>query len=210
MALRAAPCNGTDGNLWRLSVGIMEIPSHSPSFKQESAYNVAVPDWSTNGCSMRDFSDESAHEVWADEVADDAELEHVDEYPTHQEIVRQGLDLRYSEPRVKPNTLAGLLGLTMGSVFTVQDGSSGAYRHRLEPMHSLELPSIGAMSRHAQGLAYRYTGVKSDATAWSLPAVHTLRCAPHRFRLPGDQPEPFASAIIEPWLRVGDTHVYSL
>jgi hypothetical protein len=178
-------------------------------YRREASYGTLVSAWDTAGCSMRDFEGDSAHEEWADLVQDDAELAHGEEYPTTQEIVRQGLSWTYVEPRVKANTLAGLLGLALGSVFTLRDGSSGAYRHRLEPLPSGELVSMNGLTAHAGGLAYRYLGLKADGFTLKNDGAYLHLEVP----LIGSGSrattnDSFAAVVSEPWLRWGDCHVY--
>src|SRR5262245_7155058 len=102
-------------------------------FRQEAAYNLGPHYWPGSGCGMKDFVDDAAHERWEDVIADDDGVLHGAEYPTVQEISRQEWQLTYREPRTKPNSLAGLLGLTLGGVSSVQDGGTMAHRHRLQP-----------------------------------------------------------------------------
>ena len=111
---------------------------------------------------MHGFDDQAAHEEWDDTVDDDEATVHGHEYPTVQVIIRQSVRWTYREPRVVPNTLAGLMGLGLGDITSDQDEALAAYRHRLRPVTSVGLPSISAQTRHAGGRQYRYTGIKSD------------------------------------------------
>src|SRR5262249_47228347 len=98
---------------------------------REETFDSAQGDWSSAAVSMLDFDDHSPHELWDDLVESDEPFIHNDEYPTMQEIVRQSVRFTYTEPRVKPSTIAGLMGLALGSVESTRDGTARAWRHHL-------------------------------------------------------------------------------
>jgi hypothetical protein len=180
-------------------------------FYRERTYNSAPLIWSRGACLMQDFADSAAHEVWDDLVADDEALVHGHEYSYVQEIVRQSVRLNYAEPRVKPSTLAALLGLSFGVPTTTQDGSASAYRHALTPVSPLALPSISAEVSHQLGRCYRYTGLKADAFTLSNNGAYL------GFETPligsGSRAAVTAQdvdAISEPWLRWGYCWLYVL
>jgi hypothetical protein len=179
-------------------------------FAKETSYDTPPGSWlAATACAMLDFDDQAAHEEWDDEVDDDVATLHGEEYPTVQVIVRQSVRWTYHEPRCKPNTLAGLLGLALGEVTTSQDGALDAYRHRLRPLSSVSLPSISAQTRHAGGLQYRYTGLKSDGfTLEANGAYLGFRCPIIGSGSRETADDLFSAAIDEAWLRWGDARVY--
>lgn len=131
-------------------------------FDKEAVYGAGPVGWTaTSACSMIEFDDASAHEVWSDRVFNDGDLVGF-EFPRKQQITRQGLEINYTEPRAKPNTLAGLIGLTLGSVTSVQDVLLDAYRHKIVPTARHSVPSIGAQVKHDGGRQYKYHGIKSN------------------------------------------------
>jgi hypothetical protein len=178
---------------------------------RERTYNTAPLIWSQGACLMQDFTESAPHEVWDDLVADDEALVHGHEYSFVQEIVRQSVRLTYAEPRVKPSTLAALLGLSFGVPTATQDGSASAYRHALTPVSPLTLPSISAEVAHQLGRCYRYTGLKADAFTLSNNGAYLS------FETPligsGSRAAVRAQdvdAIPEPWLRWGSCWLYVL
>ena len=180
-------------------------------FVAEPLYDQGPANWSTGACAMREFDDASSHEEWNDVVEDDDQLTHGTEYPTVQEIVRQSVSFTYAEPRVKPNTLAGLMGAALGSVTTVQDGSVAAYRHALAPSGPLDLPSFAAQIAHMASSQFLYTGLKADSFSLRNNGAYLSFSCP----LLGSgsrevSADAFPSAITEAWLRWGDSHVYLL
>lgn len=179
-------------------------------FTREASYDSAVAVAASTTCAMRDFDDDSAHEEWDDLVEDDAPLVHGKEYPTQQEIVRQSVRLTYREPRTKPNTLAGLMGLALGSITSVKDGAANAWRHKLVKTASVSMPSISLQTRHARGSQYRYTGTKSDGFTLQgaggpyLSFETPLIGSGSRARAT----DTFPAEVDERWLLWGDAHVY--
>lgn len=178
-------------------------------FSREATYDAGVAVSSSTTCSLRDFDDASPHEEWDDLVDDDAPLVHGEEYRVVQAIVRQSVSLTYREPRAKPNSLAGLIGLALGSITSVQDGMAAAWRHKLTKAASVQMPSISLHTRHALGSQYRYTGVKSDGFTLAANGAYLSLSVPligsgSRARAS----DTFPPAVDEAWLRWGDAHVY--
>jgi hypothetical protein len=181
-------------------------------FQREATYG-AEAFWSNDfACTMADYDAQAAHEEWDDAVDDDEAQLHGEEYPTVQVITRQSVRWDYHEPRTKPNTLAGLMGLALGDIETDQEGILLAWRHRLRPATSVELPSIGAQTRHAGGLQYVYTGVKSDGFTLEANGAYLGFRSPlvgSGFR-EASAISAFADEVPEDWLRWGDAKLYLL
>lgn len=179
-------------------------------FRREASYGEALATWnSTTACTMRDFDNETPHETWDDLVEDNEGLLHEAEYPTVQEIVRQSVRLTYTEPRVKPNTLTGLLGLALGTITSTQDVGATAYRHKITPASPVALPSINAQVAHMGGILYQYTGLKVDSFTLRNSGAYLSFACPligSGTRLNGMATD-FAPAIDEKWLRWGDSHI---
>jgi len=178
-------------------------------FTREASYDAPVTVSASTTCAMRDFDDASPHEEWDDLVDDDAPLVHGQEYRVVQQIVRQSVRLRYREPRTKPNSVAGLIGLALGSIASVQDGTANAWRHRLSRGPSVQMPSITVQTRHALGSQYRYTGVKSDG--FTLAANGAYLSLEARLIGSGSRTragDTFPATVDERWLRWGDARLY--
>jgi Concanavalin A-like lectin/glucanases superfamily len=178
-------------------------------FARERTYDTAPLNWSQGACAMRDFADSAAHEAWDDLVADDEQLVHGHEYSQVQEIVRQSVRLNYEEPRVKPSTLAAMLGMSFGVPTATQDGTANAYRHAFTPVSPLTLPSISAEVSHQFGRCYRYTGLKLDTLTLSNNGPYLRVETP----LVGSGSRAAVtpqnvSALAEPWLRWGYCWLY--
>jgi hypothetical protein len=160
---------------------------------------------------MADYDAQAAHEEWDDQLDDDEATLHGEEYPTIQVLTRQSVRWTYHEPRTKPNSLAGLVGLALGDIATTQESGANAWRHRLRPTGSVNLPSISAQTRHAGGLQYRYTGIKSDGFTLEVNGAYLgLRCPLIGSGFRETSSEVFADAVVESWLSWGDAHVYLL
>src|SRR5258706_3563318 len=94
-------------------------------FSKESAFDGGPAGWAANeACSLSEFDDGSAHSFFNfdDTIQNDDDVVVGSEYLTKQEIVRQGVSGTYTEPRIKPNTLAGGLATSHGIVTSTQDG----------------------------------------------------------------------------------------
>lgn len=178
-------------------------------FDKEATYDAGPGGWAnTQACSMLEFGDASAHEEWPDTVVrnDDTVGQ---EFAKRQELVRQDVRLVYEEPRAKPNSLAGLLALGLGTVTSTQDAALTAYRHKITKAAQFSMPSIGAQVKHENGRQYKYTGIKSDG--------FTIAAAEAYFRLSSSligsgsratAADAFAASISEDWLRWGDAKVF--
>jgi hypothetical protein len=111
-------------------------------------------------CLMHGFEGEI---TWEDKIIDDKGEVTGTEFGLQQEIISYGTKITYKETHAKPNTLTGLMALTLGSVVSTQDGQAEAYSHRVSPLPSHEiLPSIPVEDIFG-GLRYRYGGVKGDS-----------------------------------------------
>src|SRR5262249_19592946 len=131
------------------------------------------------------------------------------EFISVHEIPRQGLTLAYKEPRVKPNTLAGLLSLCMGTVAATQDSSFVAYRHRISPASAISLPSIGVQTKRDGGIQRKYTGVKGDSFTISNNGPYfSFDCSMIGSGTRSTASDAFTAAISEHWLRWGNASIY--
>lgn len=185
-------------------------------FVREAVYNQGVTPFLAGSCRMSDFDDASPHVTWDDTVQTNNDVLTGLEWPTHQEIARQSMTMTYTEPRTKPNTIAGLLGLAMGGIpQATKPGPSAAYRHALTLAGATELPSIAVQVNYDQaqvGTSWRYHGVKvstitlsNNGAYWQLAA--TLMGSGKRLSTVNTLPAPLA-VIPEHWLRWGDTRLY--
>jgi hypothetical protein len=178
-------------------------------FTQEGTYNSGPGSWSSaDACQMSEYAADSRVQ-WDDAVFSDEDSVSGSELATHQEIALQGLTLQYNEPRAKPNTLAGLMGLALGEVATVQDGSETAYRHRVRWGNAFELPSIAAQAKHDSGVQKRYFGLKAGGYTLARSGPYWS----YQTQIMGsgareDASDAFVARITENWLRWGDTKIY--
>lgn len=195
-------------------------------FVREAIYGRGVTITPQTSCQMADYDDASAHVTWDDMVQTNTDVLTGREFPTKQEIARQSMTLTYTEPRTKPNTIAGLLGLAMGGIpVATKDPNALAYRHALSLGGATSLPSISVRTLYdhprydpetASGTVFRYDGVKvstitlsNNGAYWQLAA--TLMGSGSRPMLRVAQataPSATPTVVEEPWLRWGDTHIY--
>lgn len=179
-------------------------------FDKEATYGTGPGGWTgTSACSMLDFDDASAHADWDDTIQADTDVITGKEFISVQEIVRQSVRLTYTEPRVKPNTLAGLMGLCLGTVVTTQDGAEDAYRHKLTKATSVSLPSIGAQIKHDGGDQREMRGLKGETFTLQINGPYlqfTSQLVGSGYRV--TSATPFAAKIAENWLRLGDAKFF--
>jgi hypothetical protein len=125
-------------------------------FKKEASYNAGVTMNSANACELSGFDSEPAD--WPDELPTDEGEVTGSEQATVQEILRNKVEIAYSEPKAKPNSLTGLAALVLGNIVSVQDGGLAAYRHYITPIAwNTPLPSIQVEEK--AGNQWAYTGV---------------------------------------------------
>ena len=179
-------------------------------FDAEVNYDAGPAAWANaNAVSMTDFDDDSPHEEWDDLVEDDADLSHGYEYRTVQEIVRQSVRWTYTEPRTKPNSLAGLLGLALGTVASTKDGAFNAWRHKLTPASPIILPSIGAQIAHQNSSQYEYKGVKADGFILRRNGAYlTLESPLIGSGTRAASSTTFPASVTESWLHWGDCNLW--
>lgn len=179
-------------------------------FDKEATYNAGPAGWSaTSACQMEDYTDSASYEEWDDTVQGNNDLITGFEFMTHQELVRQSMRFTYTEPRTKPNTLAGMIALSLGTVATTQDGALTAYRHKITPAGSTSLPSIACQTLRDGGVQRMYTGVKGDG--FQLNENGPYFNFQSTFIGSGTRTtaaDAFVPAISENWLRWGDAHIY--
>lgn len=180
-------------------------------FDKEATYDAGPAAWTTgSACQMSEYAAASKVQ-WDDEVAADGDSISGQEMATHQELVRQGVKLSYEEPRAKPNTLAGMMALALGTVASTQDGTETAYRHKVSMASAMTLPSIGAQVQHESGVQYKYTGLKASGFTLSRGGNDPFWSFSTEIIGSGKRvtaADAFVAAISESWLRWGDTKIY--
>jgi hypothetical protein len=179
-------------------------------FDAEASYNAGPAGWTSgSACSMLEFPDAAGYEEWDDTIQSNLDVVVGNEFLSKQEIVRQSLRLTYEEPRVKPNTLAGLAGLVLGSVSSTQDGVLTAYRHKLVQASSVGLTSIAAQTLRDTGVQRKYTGLKGDSFTLSHnDAYFTFSCPLIGSGTRATAIDDFTATIVEKSLRWGDAKIY--
>jgi len=182
-------------------------------FDKEAAYDAGPAAWlAANACSMIDYDgDGGAHSFFSfdDTIQGDDDVQIGNEYQTKQEIVRQSVSGSYKEPRTKPNTLAGLLGLSHGTIVSAQDAALTAYRHKITPAAPLSLPSIGVQGKFENGRQYHFTGIKSNGYTFERNGAYwsfETNMVGSGKRVTAS--DAFVASITENWLRVGDAKVF--
>jgi len=176
-------------------------------FKKESAYNAGVSMINANACSMSGFE---AEEAWEDKVENDKAEVTGKEHGYDQEIIQQGLKLAYKEPKAKPNSVAALAALVMGSVVSTQDGALTAYKHKITPVAvGTALPSIQAEMKKG-GIQYAYKGIKGNTIkiAGEAGGVVSLESEILGSGTRAISATSFANKIIESWLKLSNCKVW--
>src|SRR3990167_11282303 len=130
-------------------------------FDKEATYDAGPAGWlAANACSMFDF-DEAVQDQWPDTLGSNEGEISGGETPSRIVTVRQDVKIPYAESRAKPNSIAGLIALNLGTVAAaVQDAALAAYRHKFSKAAPYSLPSIAAQLKHEGGAQYRYYGLK--------------------------------------------------
>jgi hypothetical protein len=179
-------------------------------FDKEATYDAGPAAWTSGAaCSLLDFDDASAHEQWDDTIQSNVYVIAGNEFVSLTDLVRQSMRLQYQEPRVKPNTLAGLMGLPLGTVTATQDGVLTAYRHRITPINSVSIPSIGLQTLRDGSTQRKYTGVKSDGFTLSNNGPYfQFQTSLVGSGTRATAADAFTAAIAEAWLRWGDARIY--
>lgn len=181
-------------------------------FDKEASFDAGPGGWTTaSACSLIDYDDDSAHSFFNfdDTIQGDDDVVSGQEFLTRQEIVRQSVRGTYNEPRVKPNTLAGLLGLCHGVVTSAQDGVNIAYRHKITRAAPIALPSIGVQAKMENGQQYKFTGVKGAGYTIAINGAYFS----FETNLVGSgsrvaAADAFVASISENWLRQGDAKIF--
>lgn len=179
-------------------------------FDKEATYGAGPAGWtSTSACEMTDYADAAGYEEWDDLIQGNNDLVTGQEFTTHQELVRQSVRFTYTEPRTKPNTIAGLMALALGTVTTTQDGALAAYRHKITPAGSTSLPSIACQTLREGGVQRMYPGIKADGFQLSESNAfwqfQTTLVGSGTRTVAADA---FPAIVEENWLRWGDAYIY--
>jgi len=127
-------------------------------FKKETSYNAGVTMNSSNDCLMSGWEGEPVD--WDDKVESDKAQVTGLEHGYDQEIVRYGAKLSYKEPKAKPNSVAGLAALILGSVVSTQDGAHAGWHHRIVPVTAGTALASIQVDEKIGGIQYAYTGFK--------------------------------------------------
>ena len=158
---------------------------------------------------MSDMDEASAVATWDDVIQANADVITGREFVTHQEIPRYSTRLTYTEPRAKPNSMAGLMALCLGTVTSAQDASETAYRHKITKAASVSLPSIAGQIKHEGGDQRLYTGLKGDSFTFAINGAYfSFTCGMVGSGKRGTSSTSFVASISENWLRVGDAKFF--
>lgn len=168
-------------------------------FTKEDTYDAGVTMSDANACSMQGYEFEPS---WPDTVVTDKDEVTGKEHGYDQELVEKGFEATYKEAKAKPNTLAGLAALVLGSISSSQDAELTAYKHTITPVTvGTALPSIH-VEHEKGGIQYKYYGVKGGSLTLSGEAGQpvsleaTLKGSGTR----ATSETEFAASISESWL----------
>ena len=130
-------------------------------FTKEDTYDVgATAMTATHAASLVGFN---LATEWDDEVANDKEEVTGVEHGTDQVIKNKSVKMTLTEPKAKPNTLAALATLVLGSCATLKDAADDAYRHTITPIAmGSASPSMEVGDKNGS-IQYKYTGVKGNS-----------------------------------------------
>jgi hypothetical protein len=172
-------------------------------FDKEATYDAGPGAWTAgSACAMKGFDGLVSR---PDKLVDDREGVSGHELPTDQVIERFDWRMDYSEPKMKPNSLAGFAALALGGMAVTQDGGLTAYRHKLTPVAvGTALPSIGCLydeggvKQLAKGIKANGFSFKNNGAFFSLavPLIGSGTRASDATAIP--------AAISESWTRWGD------
>jgi hypothetical protein len=171
-------------------------------FDKEATYDAGPAAWlAANACSMKGFD---GIVQTPDKLVTDKEGVTGYELPTDTVIELKDWVLDFTEPKLKPNTLAGLAALHFGSMAVTQDGAIVAYRHKATPVAAgTALPSIGGIYSEggyqeiAKGIKSNTFSLKNNGAWWSLP------CQLMGSGTRASDATPFPASISEGWMRFG-------
>jgi hypothetical protein len=176
-------------------------------FTKEATYNAGVTMDGTNACGMKGFECEVD---WSDTMQDDKDTVSGTEHGTDQEILAQGVDITYKEPRVKPNTLAGFAALVLGATTSTKDGAVNAWKHKSTPVSvGTALPSIQAETKKG-GSQYAYTGMKGGSLklAGEAGGYLSLEAALKGSGSRASSATAFVASIAESWLKMSTCKIW--
>ena len=182
--------------------------------QREQAYNVLVPVWDdTTASLMTDIDDATVHEVWEDTVTGAAVIRLGQTLPTSQAVQRQRIRIPFTQPRVTPHTLAGLLGLAFGQVTSVQQPFLTSRRHALVPTSLVTSPSLSAMTGHQGHTYYQYGGFKPAGwtLSWTTSSPYlafTMPLVGSGSRTAIATPATLPQVVQEPWVTLGHSRLW--
>jgi hypothetical protein len=129
-------------------------------FLKEATYNADVVMSAANACSMKRFE---FNPDWPDVVDNDKGEITGTEHGTDQEIIEQRFAGTYTEPKTKPNSVAGLAALVLGDITSTKDGAEDAWRHKIVPVAvGTALPSMN-LEHIKGGVQHKYNGVRGNS-----------------------------------------------
>ena len=127
-----------------------------------------------------------------------------------QELITQGAKFTVKMPRAKPNALAGLASLVLGSVTSTQDPGKIAYVHKIIPVAvGTVLPSVHLEEKFGD-LQYKYFGVKGNTLKISGEegGLIALEAGLIGSGTRATSANTFPAAITESWLHLHDCKVW--
>lgn len=177
-------------------------------FKREAPYGTPPAVSAATYASMSDFG-EGVMVEFDDLVQGDTDVITGREMQTRAEIARQSCRLTYEEPRVKPNTLASMLSLALGTVAATQDGALAAYRHKITKAASTSLLSMAGHFKFEAGDERAIPGLKADSFTLAINGPYFSLSVPLIGSGKRDTSSvTFQPVIAESWMRQGDAKFF--
>ena len=178
------------------------------AFEKESPFDSGVAMTAAEAFSFKNFDDLGVE--WPDTVATDKDEVTNTEHGTDQVIIEQRTKFSLAMPKAKPNDVAAIASLVLGSTTPTKDGAFDAYTHKIIPVTvGTAIPSV-QLEHKKGGIQYAYKGVKGSSLELSCEAGGLVALAAE---LMGSgtrdtSATAFAAAISEGWLMANRCNVW--
>lgn len=178
------------------------------AFEKESPYDSGVAMTAAEACSLKNFDDLGVE--WPDVVATDKDEITNTEHGTDQVIIEQRTKFSLTIPKAKPNDVAALASLVLGSTTPTKDGAATAYTHKIIPVTvGTAIPSI-QLEHKKGGIQYAYKGVKGSSLeiACEAAGIISLTAELMGSGTRDTSATAFAAAISEGWMMANRCKVW--
>lgn len=177
------------------------------AFTKEATYDAGITHSTSTSCSLvgYEFTPE-----YTDKVVNDKDEVTGYEHGTRQEIISYGNRFTLKFAKLKPNDLAFIASLVLGSSTPSQDPGKTAYRHKIVPVTvGTELPSC-ALVHLDGGIQTEYTGIKGSTLKISGEEGGILagECGMIGSGTRAANAESFVASISESWMLMSGGKVW--